>query len=70
MGHPPARIDLMKQVPGGDFETAYRTRSTFEVAGVEVSCVGKAALIALKRSSGRPQDLVDVAQLEMSKLAP
>lgn len=64
MGHPPARIDLMKHVPGGDFEAAYRTRATFEVAGISVSCVGKAELIAQKRASGRPQDLVDAAHLE------
>lgn len=65
MGHPPARIDLMKQVPGGDFEAAYRARATFEVEGVTVSCVSKADLIAQKRASGRPQDLVDAAQLEL-----
>jgi hypothetical protein len=64
MGHPPARIDLMKQVPGGDFEAAYRARVTFEVVGVTVSCVSKADLIAQKRASGRPQDLVDAAHLE------
>jgi hypothetical protein len=64
MGHPPARIDLMKQVPGGDFEAAYRARATFEVAGVKVACVSKADLIAQKRASGRPQDLVDADQLE------
>jgi hypothetical protein len=33
MGHPPARIDLMKQVPGGDFEAAYLAGATFTVAG-------------------------------------
>ncbi len=54
----------MKQVPDGDFEAAYRSRATFEVAGVSVSCVSKADLIAQKRASGRPQDLVDAAQLE------
>ena len=64
MGHPPARIDLMKQVPGGDFEAAYRARATFAVAGVTISCVSKADLIAQKRASGRPQDLVDAAHLE------
>lgn len=64
MGHPPARIDLMKQVPGGDFDVAYRKRATFEIEGVTVSCVGKAELIAQKRASGRPQDLVDASQLE------
>jgi len=64
MGHPPARIDLMKQVPGGDFEAAYSTRATFEVSGITVCCVGKAELIAQKRASGRPQDLVDASNLE------
>jgi hypothetical protein len=64
MGHPPARIDLMKRVPGGDFEAAYRARATFTVAGVTISCVSKADLIAQKRASGRPQDLVDAANLE------
>lgn len=64
MGHPPARIDLMKQVPGGNFEAAYSSRVRFEVGGVVVSCVGKADLIAQKRASGRPQDLVDAANLE------
>ena len=64
MGHPPARIDLMKQVPGGDFEAAYHSRAKFAVGGVSVSCVSKADLIAQKRASGRPQDLVDAANLE------
>jgi len=64
MGHPPARIDLMKQVPGGNFDMAYRARATFEVAGVTVCCVSKSDLIAQKRASGRPQDLVDADHLE------
>ena len=64
MGHPPARIDLMKQVPGGDFDAAFRARATFEIAHVTVSCVSKADLIAQKRAAGRPQDLVDAANLE------
>ena len=66
MGHPPARIDLMKQVPGGDFEAAYGARATFEIAGVIICCVGKADLIAQKRASGRPQDLVDATNLEQT----
>jgi hypothetical protein len=52
------------QVPGGDFEMAYRARATFSVGGVTVSCVSKVDLIAQKRASGRPQDLVDAANLE------
>ncbi len=63
MGHPPARIDLMKQVPGGDFERAFGSRHLFEVRTVSVSCIGKEELITLKRASGRPQDLLDAEHL-------
>ncbi len=64
MGHAPARIDLMKHVPGGDFDAAFQARAIFDAAGVTVSCVSKADLIAHKRASGRPQDLVDADLLE------
>lgn len=64
MGLPPVRIDLMKGVPGGDFARAYASRETAHWDGVEVTVVGRAELIALKRASGRPQDLVDIEMLE------
>lgn len=64
MGHPPARIDLMKQVPGGDFEAAWITRATFTVRGVSVPVVARMELVRLKRASGRPQDLLDAELLE------
>jgi hypothetical protein len=64
MGHPPHRIDLMKGVPGGDFEAAWRTRVMLTVAEVPVPVVSRAELIRLKRASGRPQDLVDAENLE------
>lgn len=63
MGLPPARIDLMKGVPGGDFAVAWGTRVTHEVAGVSISVVGREELIRLKLASGRPQDLVDAELL-------
>ena len=64
MGAPPARIDLMKGVPGGDFAEAWLTRVAHEVADTLVQVVSRAQLIQLKRASGRPQDLLDAAQLE------
>ncbi len=64
MGLPPARIDLMKGVPGGDFERAWSGRQTFDVRGTQVVVVSKAELIRLKRASGRPQDLLDAENLE------
>lgn len=64
MGLPPARIDLMKGVPAGDFERAWSARVEFSVGGVKVLVVSKDELIFLKRASGRPQDLVDAENLE------
>lgn len=54
MGHPPARIDLMKGVPGGDFSRAYATRTVFQISGQPVVCVGKSELIAQKARLGPP----------------
>lgn len=64
MGAPPLRIDIVKGVPGGDFDAAYRNRVTTKWDGVDVSVLGRDDLIALKRASGRPQDLLDADLLE------
>jgi hypothetical protein len=64
MGAPPARIDLMKGVPGGNFAEAWLTRVAHQVAETLVQVVSREQLIQLKRSSGRPQDLLDADQLE------
>lgn len=53
----------MKAVPGGDFEPAWRDRLTLTIDDVEIQTVSRAQLIALKRASGRPQDLVDADTL-------
>lgn len=66
MGHPPARIDLMKAVPGGDFDAAWATRTTFDVEGTAVVVVGHDELIRLERASGRAQDLLDADKLTLS----
>jgi len=64
MGLPPVRIDIVKGVPGGDFEEAYRQRVVSTWDDVEVSVVSRSVLIALKLASGRPQDLLDAAMLD------
>ena len=64
MGLPPARIDLMKGVPGGDFDAAWQTRVAHTVTGVTVLVVSREELVRLKRASGRPQDLLDAERLE------
>jgi hypothetical protein len=67
MGIPPVRIDIVKGVPGGDFERAYSARVEADWDGVRVHVVTRADLIALKRASGRPQDLVDADMLEAKR---
>ncbi len=64
MGNPPLRFDFMKQVPGGNFESAYARREATSWEGVPVSIVSLDDLIQLKRASGRPQDLLDAEALE------
>ena len=64
MGAPPVRIDIVKGVPGGDFDAVFARRIVADWDGVAVSVVGLDDLIALKRASARPQDLLDASELE------
>ncbi len=64
MGQPPVRIDLMKQVPGGDFDAAYGRRLVAAEGDLAIDVIGRADLVSLKKASGRPQDLLDVSALE------
>jgi len=63
MGVPPVRIDVVKGVPGGDFAACFSRRISASWDGVTVSVIGKEDLIAIKRASGSPQDLLDVDAL-------
>ena len=64
MGVPPLRIDIVKGVPGGDFSQCYARRILATWDDVPVSIIAKDDLIAIKRASGRPQDLLDIEALE------
>jgi hypothetical protein len=66
MGVPPVRIDVVKGVPGGDFSTCFARHVRTSWDGVAVSVISKDDLIAIKRASGRPQDLLDVESLSES----
>lgn len=59
MGRPPTRIDLLKWVPGGDFDSAWDRHVVRVIDGVAIRLVDRATLIALKEASGRSQDLED-----------
>ena len=64
IGVPPRRIDILTAIDGVEFEEAWHTRLDCEIDGIELSVLGREALIRNKRAAGRPKDLADVAWLE------
>lgn len=64
MGHKPLLIEVLTTIDGVSFDEALKDAVNIIVAGVTVSVIGRAALLANKRASGRPKDLADVAALE------
>jgi hypothetical protein len=67
MGHPPVRVDLLKDAPGVDFAASWARRATTLWNGVSVAVLSRDDLIRSKRASGREQDLIDARNLERAK---
>ena len=64
MGEPPRRIDVLTSVTGVDFDDAWAARAVHRIGGIDVPFMGRAALLANKRATGRAKDLADVEILE------
>lgn len=64
IGLPPNRIDFLTTIDGVDFGTAWPERVRCTVGGVEFPMLSLKHLLENKRTTGRPQDLADVARLE------
>ncbi len=64
LGAPPARIDVLRTIPGVEFDAAYARRLPVAWDGVVVDVIGRDDLIAAKRASGRERDLRDLRALE------
>lgn len=64
LGYPPVRIDLITSATGVDFGSCWDHRMVVQVGSVEAGFISEADLIANKKASARPQDLVDVQILE------
>lgn len=64
MGIPPIRVDIIMGIPGAHFEGCWQRRNEVDFDGLEVCFISKQDLIAAKRASGRPQDLIDADLLE------
>lgn len=63
MGVPPVRVDVLMGIPGVQFEESWNRRVEVDFEGLQVNFISKADLIAAKRASGRPQDLIDADSL-------
>jgi hypothetical protein len=63
-GKPPLQVDILNTIPGVEFDAAWETRMIQQVGGIEIPVIGKQELIQAKQASGRPQDLIDVQQLQ------
>lgn len=58
------KIDVMLQIPGLDFATAWQNKLTRHTGEQMFYILAKEDLIAAKRAAGRQRDLEDVAVLE------
>ena len=63
MGRPPIRVDIMMGIPGMEFEKAWQNRVEVDFDGLIVKFISREDLIASKKASGRPQDLIDAELL-------
>jgi hypothetical protein len=65
IGVAPVRVDVLTSASGLEFPSAWARRVEARFDDVLVPVLGREDLIANKRATGRPQDLVDVASLEL-----
>ena len=64
LGYEPNRIDILTSVSGVRFEDAYPHRVVTNIDGVDVPIIDRRSLVANKRATGRPRDLLDAEELE------
>ena len=64
IGVPPNRIDVLTSIDGVEFTDAWGRRYQVNIDELVVPVISREHLILNKKTAGRPQDLVDIAQLE------
>ena len=73
MGIPPVAIDILPEIPGVEFNAAWKNRSTLVVdhaTGLPAHFISADDLIAAKLAAGRPRDLADVDELRKAAAQP
>ncbi len=66
-GVPPARVDVLRTIPGVVFRDAYDRRIVAAWSGIPVSLIGRDDLVSAKKAAGRERDLRDVRALERGR---
>lgn len=66
-GVAPARVDVLRTIPGVGFRDAYARRVVAEWGGTPVSIIGRDDLLDAKKAAGRERDLRDLRALEKSR---
>ena len=67
LGRAPNRIDILTGISGVTWKDAWASRTQGCLDGIEIQVIGKRELIRNKQTTGRPQDLADVARLRQGK---
>jgi hypothetical protein len=63
VGVAPNRFDILKALPGVEFNECWARRQSFDVGGVTANFPSLKDLLAAKIAAGRPQDLVDADKI-------
>jgi hypothetical protein len=66
LGHVPVQVHIMSSISGVDWASAWASRVQGRYGEIPVFYIGRAALLANKRASGRTKDLADVEAIEGS----
>jgi len=68
MGIAPNRIDILFDLTGLKFETAWNRRVAATVGEIETNFLSRIDLIINKEAVGRKQDLADVEKLRIAEI--
>jgi hypothetical protein len=68
MGVSPVMIELINVISGVSFETAWENRIKGKYGNVNAWYLSKPDLLKNKKTSGRPQDIADIAELKNLKV--
>jgi hypothetical protein len=63
IGLPPRRIDILTELTGLTFAEAWPTHERYPFGPITADFLGRQAFIKNKRATGRPKDLLDLADL-------